>query len=73
MFKVPSLRNTAITPLYLRRIGSDFARSRAYHGAKATGKKLEMRTCRDIVGFLQSSTGTLPNSFSSLPVLRVQG
>jgi cytochrome c peroxidase len=70
VFKVPSLRNVAVTGPYFHdgSVGSleDAVRdmARLQLGLTAGDKQV-----RDIVAFLRSLTGTLPENFSTAPVL----
>jgi cytochrome c peroxidase len=70
VFKVPSLRNVAMTPPYFHD-GSVATLPEAVRimGEVQLGKKLNDADVQDIVAFLQSLTGALPTNFSSVPVL----
>jgi cytochrome c peroxidase len=72
VFKVPSLRNVAMTPPYFHD-GSVNALSDAVRTmAKVQlGKDLSDQETSQIVAFLQSLTGELPEHFANAPVLPV--
>jgi cytochrome c peroxidase len=67
---VPSLRNVALTPPYFHdgSVGelSDAVRVMA---KVQLGKNLAAQDTRDIVAFLKSLTGKLPEQFDRAPVL----
>jgi len=73
-FKVPSLRNVAMTPPYFHdgsvRELPDAVRVMA---KVQLGKDLSNQQTSDIVTFLQSLTGELPEHFANAPVLPVAG
>ncbi len=70
VFKVPSLRNVAMTPPYFHD-GSVASLSAAIHimARVQLGKQLPDEDVRDIVAFLDSLTGELPEDFAVAPVL----
>jgi len=70
VFKVPSLRNVAMTPPYFHD-GSVATLPEAVRvmADVQLGRKLTDADVRDIVAFLDSLTGALPNQFASAPVL----
>jgi len=70
VFKVPSLRNVAMTPPYFHD-GSVAALPQAVQimAQVQLGKTLPDGTVKDIVAFLESLTGTLPAEFATEPVL----
>ncbi len=70
VFKVPSLRNVAMTPPYFHD-GSVASLPDAVHvmARVQLGKQLSDEDTKDIVAFLNSLTGELPKNFSEAPVL----
>ena len=70
VFKVPSLRNVAMTPPYFHD-GSVATLAEAVEtmGRLQLGAKLEDRDVAAIVSFLASLTGPLPQGFATAPVL----
>jgi len=70
MFKVPSLRNVAMTPPYFHD-GSVATLPEAVKvmARVQLGAKLEDKDAGDIVAFLTSLTGPLPADFATSPVL----
>jgi cytochrome c peroxidase len=70
VFKIPSLRNVAMTPPYFHD-GSINGLPEAVRimGKVQLGTELSDEEVRDIVSFLGSLTGTLPENFASAPVL----
>jgi cytochrome c peroxidase len=70
IFKVPSLRNVAMTAPYFHD-GSAATLPQAVRimARVQLGLKLDDREVRDIVSFLDSLTGPLPANFSTVPVL----
>lgn len=70
LFKVPSLRNVAMTAPYFHD-GSVAALPEAVRimGEVQLGKKLVPQDVSEIVAFLDSLTGTLPANFRTLPTL----
>jgi cytochrome c peroxidase len=70
MFKVPSLRNVAMTPPYFHD-GSVATLPEAVKvmGRVQLGAQLEDKDVADIVSFLASLTGPLPQDFATAPVL----
>jgi len=70
MFKVPSLRNVAMTPPYFHD-GSVASLPEAVKvmARVQLGAKLEDKDVADIVSFLASLTGPLPPDFATAPVL----
>ena len=70
VFKVPSLRNVAMTPPYFHD-GSVATLPEAVRimGQVQLGKTLSDADVHDIVAFLRSLTGALPKNFSSAPLL----
>lgn len=74
VFKVPSLRNVAMTPPYFHD-GSVATLSEAVRvmARVQLGKRLNDEQVARIVAFLGSLTGTLPDTFSTVPVLATAG
>ena len=74
VFKVPSLRNVAMTPPYFHD-GSVRSLPRAVHimAKVQLGKNLSDQDVSEIVTFLESLTGRLPEDFASAPVLPAAG
>lgn len=70
LFKVPSLRNVAMTPPYFHD-GSVATLPEAVHtmGKVQLGKDLSKQDIDDIAAFLGSLTGRLPGDFESVPEL----
>ena len=70
VFKVPTLRNVAMTPPYFHD-GSVAKLSEAVKvmARVQLGIKLSDDDARDIVAFLESLTGELPDGFATVPVL----
>lgn len=70
IFKVPSLRNVAMTPPYFHD-GSvtDLARAIRIMGKLQLRKDLNDRQIDDLIAFLQCLTGPLPKQFATEPVL----
>ena len=70
VFKVPSLRNVAMTPPYFHD-GSVATLAEAVHtmGKVQLGKDLSKQDVDSIVAFLESLTGRLPANFATAPVL----
>lgn len=70
VFKVPSLRNVAMTAPYFHD-GSVATLPEAVRvmGQVQLGKKLDSKDIEEIVAFLNSLTGTLPKNFSTVPTL----
>ncbi len=70
VFKVPSLRNVAMTPPYFHD-GSTKTLPEAVHimGKVQLGKDLSEQEIADVVSFLGSLTGALPDEFRKAPVL----
>jgi cytochrome c peroxidase len=70
MFKVPSLRNVAMTPPYFHD-GSVASLPEAVKvmARVQLGAKLEDKDVSDIVSFLASLTGPLPPDFATAPIL----
>ena len=70
LFKVPSLRNVAMTPPYFHD-GSVATLPEAVHvmGKVQLGKNLSRQDVDVIVTFLGSLTGSLPKDFETVPVL----
>lgn len=70
VFKVPSLRNVAMTAPYFHD-GSVASLERAVTimAKLQLGVELAKGDCRDIVAFLSSLTGRLPQNFAAAPVL----
>jgi cytochrome c peroxidase len=70
VFKVPSLRNVAMTPPYFHD-GSVATLPEAVRvmGRVQLGRKLTDEQIGRIVAFLQSLTGSLPEDFATSPVL----
>ena len=70
VFKVPSLRNVAMTPPYFHD-GSVASLSDAVHimARVQLGNQLSDQDTKDIVAFLNSLTGELPKNFAESPVL----
>ena len=70
VFKVPSLRNVAMTPPYFHD-GSVRSLPRAVHimAKVQLGKNLSDQDVGEIVTFLESLTGKLPEDFARAPVL----
>jgi cytochrome c peroxidase len=74
VFKVPSLRNVAMTPPYFHD-GSVQSLTKAVRimAKVQLGKTLSEQDANDIVTFLHSLTGKLPDAFASAPVLPAAG
>jgi cytochrome c peroxidase len=74
VFKVPSLRNVAMTPPYFHD-GSvqSLAKAVRIMAKVQLGKTLSDQDVNDIVTFLHSLTGKLPDAFASAPVLPASG
>ena len=72
VFKVPSLRNVAMTPPYFHD-GSVATLPAAVRtmGRVQLGRELTSREIDDIVAFLGSLTGTLPDNFARSPTVSV--
>jgi len=70
VFKVPSLRNVAMTPPYFHD-GSVATLPEAVHvmARVQLGKTLSDEDTKEIVAFLNSLTGELPKNFAEAPVL----
>jgi cytochrome c peroxidase len=70
LFKVPSLRNVAMTPPYFHD-GSVATLPEAIEvmARVQLGKKLSQQQIKTLVAFLESLTGKLPPDFATLPVL----
>ena len=70
MFKVPGLRNVAMTPPYFHD-GSVRTLHRAVHimGVVQLDEHIPDQDTSDIVTFLKSLTGNLPADFTDAPVL----
>lgn len=70
VFKVPSLRNVAMTPPYFHD-GSVATLSEAVRimGQVQLGKQLDSKDIDEIVVFLKSLTGVVPKQFATPPVL----
>ncbi|HZE75596.1 MAG TPA: cytochrome c peroxidase [Gemmatimonadales bacterium] len=70
VFKVPSLRNVAMTPPYFHD-GSVATLSAAVHvmGEVQLGRQLAAADVDDLAAFLRSLTGPLPDQFVQAPVL----
>jgi cytochrome c peroxidase len=70
VFKVPSLRNVAMTPPYFHD-GSVRSLHRAVQimAKVQLGKDLSDQDVGEIVSFLESLTGKLPEDFARAPVL----
>jgi cytochrome c peroxidase len=69
-FKVPSLRNVAMTPPYFHDGAVNTLPEAVRIMAKVQlGNDLAERDIADIVSFLGSLTGTMPDNFRELPVL----
>ena len=73
LFKVPSLRNVAMTPPYFHD-GSAATLSQAVRimGKVQLGKELIDQQVNDLMSFLTSLTGELPRDFATEPVLAPQ-
>lgn len=73
LFKVPGLRNVAMTPPYFHD-GSVISLPQAVRimGKLQLGKELDDREVSDLVSFLNSLTGELPKDFATEPVLEPQ-
>ncbi len=70
VFKVPMLRNVAMTPPYFHDGSVRSLPEAVQIMAKVQlGKSLSDQDADEIVGFLQSLTGKLPEDFASAPVL----
>jgi cytochrome c peroxidase len=74
VFKVPSLRNVAMTPPYFHD-GSVRSLPEAVRimAKVQLGERLSDQDANDIVTFLHSLTGKLPEEFASAPVLPASG
>ena len=74
VLKVPSLRNVAMTPPYFHD-GSVPALADAVRimAKVQLGKDVSKQQASDIVVFLQSLTGELPEHFANAPVLPAAG
>jgi len=74
VFKVPSLRNVAMTPPYFHD-GSVRSLPEAVRimARVQLRKTLSDQDANEIVGFLQSLTGKLPENFANAPVLPASG
>jgi cytochrome c peroxidase len=74
VFKVPSLRNVAMTPPYFHD-GSVTSLTKAVRimAKVQLGKTLNEQDANDIVTFLHSLTGKLPDAFSTAPILPPSG
>ncbi len=74
VFKVPSLRNVAMTPPYFHD-GSVPSLTKAVRimAKVQLGKTLSDQDATDIVTFLRCLTGKLPDEFASAPVLPASG
>lgn len=73
VFKVPSLRNVAMTPPYFHDGSVDSLPQAVRVMAKLQlGKELGERQVDDLVAFLNSLTGELPEDFATEPVLAPQ-
>lgn len=73
VFKVPSLRNVAMTAPYFH----DGSASTLHHAMRVMatvqlGRSLADQEVQDVVAFLNSLTGELPKDFSVVPVLPAQ-
>jgi cytochrome c peroxidase len=74
VFKVPSLRNVAMMPPYFHDGSVEKLSDAVRVMAKVElGKDLSDEDARDIVAFLKSLTGTLPEQFARAPVLAPSG
>jgi cytochrome c peroxidase len=74
VFKVPSLRNVAMTPPYFHDGSVGTLPEAVRVMAKVQlAKTLSHQDVNDIVAFLNSLTGRLPKDFDSLPVLPAAG
>ena len=74
VFKVPSLRNVAMTPPYFHDGSVHTIPEAVRIMAKVQlGQTLSDRGTAEIVAFLESLTGTLPQDFASAPVLPTAG
>ncbi|MHB8744468.1 MAG: cytochrome-c peroxidase [Sulfuricaulis sp.] len=72
VFKVPSLRNVAMTPPYFHDGSvSSLAEAVRIMAEVQLGKKLSAQDIEHIVAFLNSLTGPLPKNFTTVPVLPV--
>jgi cytochrome c peroxidase len=73
IFKVPSLRNVAMTPPYFHD-GSVTTLPQAVRimGKVQLGKELTDQEVNDLMAFLNSLTGELPRDFATEPVLAPQ-
>jgi cytochrome c peroxidase len=72
VFKVPSLRNVAMTPPYFHDGSVPSLPQAVRVMAKVQlGKALSDREVKEIVAFLDSITGRLPKTFVTAPVLPV--
>lgn len=74
VFKVPSLRNVAMTPPYFHD-GSvrSLAEAVRVMAKVQLGKSLSDQDAQEIVTFLRSLTGELPDDFANAPVLPAAG
>ncbi len=72
MFKVPQLRNVAMTPPYFHD-GSVATLDDAVRvmARLQLGRQLDDRDVKDLVAFLQTLTGDIPPQFANVPVLPV--
>lgn len=74
IFKVPSLRNVAMTPPYFHDGSVRWLPEAVRIMAKVQlGTTLSAQDANDIVNFLQSLTGKLPEEFASAPILPASG
>lgn len=74
VFKVPSLRNVAMTPPYFHDGSVRLLPEAVRIMAKVQlGKTLSDQDANDIVAFLQSLTGRLPEEFANAPTLPPSG
>lgn len=70
VFKVPSLRNVVMTPPYFHDGAvNTLPEAVRIMGKVQLGKDLAQQDIGDIVAFLGSLTGQLPDNFRELPVL----
>jgi cytochrome c peroxidase len=74
VFKVPTLRNVAMTPPYFHDGSvSTLPEAIAVMAKVQLGKSLPDQDVSDIVAFLQSLTGKLPDTFTNSPILPTAG
>ena len=74
VFKVPTLRNVAMTPPYFHDGSvSTLPEAIAVMAKVQLGKSLPDQDVNDIAAFLQSLTGKLPDTFANSPILPTAG